>query len=57
MKAIVTGGLGFIGSNIIKELNKRGVFDIYVFDTKIETNSNLIDANISSRCNYGYYVF
>jgi ADP-L-glycero-D-manno-heptose 6-epimerase len=41
MKVIVTGGLGFIGSNIIKELNKRGVFDVYIFDTTSETNSNL----------------
>ena len=29
---IVTGGSGFIGSNLIKELNKRGFKDIYIFD-------------------------
>lgn len=51
MKVIVTGGLGFIGSNIIKELNRRGVFNIYIFDTKIETNSNLIEAKFSEILN------
>lgn len=29
---IVTGGAGFIGSNIVKELNQRGVKDILVVD-------------------------
>lgn len=29
---IVTGGAGFIGSNIIKELNERGRSDILVVD-------------------------
>ena len=29
---IVTGGAGFIGSNLIKELNKKGFNNIYIFD-------------------------
>lgn len=29
---IVTGGAGFIGSNLIKALNKNGFDDIYIFD-------------------------
>ena len=29
---IVTGGAGFIGSNIVKELNRRGRTDILVID-------------------------
>lgn len=41
MKAIVTGGLGFIGSNIIKSLNQRGISDIYIFDKSKTLNSNI----------------
>ena len=29
---IVTGGAGFIGSNIVKKLNERGIDDIIVID-------------------------
>ena len=29
---IVTGGAGFIGSNIVKSLNERGITDILVVD-------------------------
>ena len=29
---IVTGGAGFIGSNIVKGLNQRGIHDILVVD-------------------------
>ena len=29
---IVTGGAGFIGSNIVKELNRRGRTDILIVD-------------------------
>lgn len=32
MRIIVTGGLGFVGSNIIKFFNKKGIFDILVVD-------------------------
>ena len=29
---IVTGGAGFIGSNIVKQLNNRGIDDILIVD-------------------------
>ena len=32
MLIAVTGAAGFIGSNIIKELNRRGHFDIIAVD-------------------------
>jgi ADP-L-glycero-D-manno-heptose 6-epimerase len=46
---VVTGGAGFIGSNIVKTLNKRGYTDILVVDnlTKGEKFKNLIDCDIA----------
>jgi len=38
---IVTGGLGFIGSNIIKKLNDNGYFDIVIVDSFL--NGKLIE--------------
>lgn len=39
MKVIVTGGLGFIGSNIIKFLNKKGIYEILIVDNFNKNNS------------------
>ena len=46
---IVTGGAGFIGSNIIKGLNKRGIEDILIVDqASTDMNlSNLFDLKAS----------
>ncbi|MFN8770395.1 MAG: ADP-glyceromanno-heptose 6-epimerase [Neisseriaceae bacterium] len=48
MIIVVTGGFGFIGSNIIKELNNRGYKDIIVVDNLLSGNKikNLIDCDI-----------
>ncbi|MCI6796635.1 MAG: NAD-dependent epimerase/dehydratase family protein, partial [Succinatimonas sp.] len=42
---IVTGGCGFIGSNIVKALNDKGISDILVVDNLTEGHkfSNLAD--------------
>jgi len=59
MKYLVTGGAGFIGSNIVKELLKRGeqvrVIDNFVtgkrenlFEFKTDTNFELIEGDLRS---------
>lgn len=46
---IVTGGAGFIGSNLVKGLNKRGITDILVVDDlqQGEKFLNLVDCEIA----------
>ena len=45
---IVTGGAGFIGSNVVKRLNQRGITDILVVDnlSRSEKFRNLADLTI-----------
>lgn len=49
MKVIVTGAAGFIGSNIVRALNARGVTDILAVDnlTRAEKMPNLADCEIA----------
>ena len=49
MTYIVTGAAGFIGSNIVKALNARGVTDIVAVDnlTRPEKFRNLVDCEIA----------
>lgn len=46
---IVTGGAGFIGSNIVRELNARGIDDIVVVDDLTDGRkfANLVDCAIA----------
>src|SRR5260370_4915850 len=44
---IVTGGAGFIGSNIVDALNAKGVTEILVIDRKGKNFRNLADLRIS----------
>lgn len=46
---IVTGGAGFIGSNLVRELNARGERDIVVVDDMTDGHkfSNLVDCDIA----------
>lgn len=41
---IVTGALGFIGSNIVKELNRRGIKDIILVD-EMKPADNIVGCN------------
>ena len=49
MTYIVTGAAGFIGSNIVKALNDRGIGDIVAVDnlTKADKFKNLVDCEIA----------
>ena len=49
MTYIVTGAAGFIGSNIVKALNARGISDIVAVDnlTKADKFKNLVDCEIA----------
>jgi ADP-L-glycero-D-manno-heptose 6-epimerase len=49
MYTVVTGASGFIGSNIVKALNERGVTKIIAVDnlTKAEKFKNLVDCDIA----------
>ena len=51
-KIIVTGGLGFIGSNLIKLLNKRKFFVINIDKISYASNKKNIPSNIK---NYKFY--
>ena len=51
-KIIVTGGLGFIGSNLIKILNKKKFFIINIDKISYASNKNNIPSNIK---NYKFY--
>ena len=51
-KIIITGGLGFIGSNLIKILNKKNFFIINIDKISYASNKNNIPNNIK---NYKFY--
>lgn len=47
-KIIVTGGLGFIGTNIVRKLNATGVRDVTIVDEyRSDKTSNLLNVSIS----------
>ena len=48
MYTIVTGAAGFIGSNIVKALNERGVDKVIAVDnlTRADKFKNLVDCEI-----------
>jgi ADP-L-glycero-D-manno-heptose 6-epimerase len=55
---IVTGGAGFIGSNIVKSLNDRGITDILVVDDLTDGTKfvNLVDLQIMDYMDKGEFI-
>lgn len=52
MKILITGGLGFIGSNLVDYLiNKKNVKKIYIIDNLSKSNLDYLE----SICNYRYF--
>lgn len=55
---IVTGGAGFIGSNIVKALNEMGRTDILVVDDLKDGTKfvNLVDLDIADYCDKDDFI-
>lgn len=53
MKILVTGANGFVGRNLIAELNNRGYKDIYKFD--IDTDKALLDEFVKN-CEFVFHL-
>lgn len=53
MKILVTGSNGFVGKNLIAELNNRGYKDIYKFD--IDTDKSLLD-EYTKDCEFVFHL-
>jgi ADP-L-glycero-D-manno-heptose 6-epimerase len=55
---VVTGGAGFIGSNIVAALNQRGIRDILVVDDleNAQKFRNLVDCDISDYMDKGDFI-
>lgn len=53
MKILVTGANGFVGKNLIAELNNRGYKDIYKFD--IDTDKSLLN-EYARACEFVFHL-
>src|SRR6195952_1418605 len=58
MTIIVTGAAGFIGSNLVRALNDRGVADVVAVDdlTQADKFHNLVDCEIADYLDRGAFV-
>ena len=58
MTTIVTGAAGFIGSNLVRALNDRGVTDIVAVDDLAQADkfANLVDCEIADYLDRGEFV-
>lgn len=53
MSFIVTGGAGFVGSNLVKTLNERGINDVIIVDNYDEQKMrNLLDLHFTDYIDY-----
>ena len=53
MSYIVTGGAGFVGSNMVKKLNEKGITDIIIIDSYgDEKMKNLLGLKFSDFVDY-----
>ncbi len=53
MSYIVTGGAGFVGSNMVKTLNKYGINDVIIVDNYEESKmANLLDLHFTNYIDY-----
>ena len=53
MSYIVTGGAGFVGSNMVRTLNKYGINDVVIVDNYDESKmGNLLDLNFTDYIDY-----
>ena len=47
MSYIVTGGAGFVGSNMVRKLNEKGISDVVIIDNYEEAKMpNLVDFSL-----------
>lgn len=55
MKVVVTGGAGFVGSNLVKKLNQKGISDIIIIDDYVNEKklANLSGLSFSNYIDYG----
>lgn len=55
---IVTGAFGFIGSNIVRSLNKRGIDEIIAVDDLTDSIKfkNLVDCSISDYVDKDFFI-
>jgi ADP-L-glycero-D-manno-heptose 6-epimerase len=53
---IVTGGAGFIGSNLVREFNKRGIDDILIVDNVKTKKKNLDSLKFSDYSDKDFFI-
>jgi UDP-2-acetamido-2,6-beta-L-arabino-hexul-4-ose reductase len=55
MKILITGSNGFVGKNLIADLNNQGYTDIYEFDIDTDTDPSLLD-QYTKECEFVFHL-